>query len=152
MAYFKDLSLYSYSKGETSILPAFNIGWLSKDQSFIAGETSQQFREKLYGFCVDENLVLVMRGFHKCEFCELSYDEWLKTHPDYGKSAKFMGLGTGEIRVIGKSVIYAAPSLIYHYISTHDYMPPQEFIEAILTGPQPGSTEHNALLNNYKHH
>jgi len=47
-------------------------------------------------------------------------------------------------------VLYAAPALIYHYVVEHDYKPPQEFIDAVMTVPQPGSEEYNALLDNYK--
>ena len=72
MTYFKDLTPYSYSKGEKSQLLVLNIGWLDKSEPFTMGETSQEFRDKLYQFCLDKNIVLIMRGFHNCEFCELS--------------------------------------------------------------------------------
>ena len=94
--------------------------------------------------------VLIMRGFHNCEFCALSWNEWGKQHPNYGENAGLMGIGNGEIRVIGNSMLYAAPALIYHYVIEHNYQPPQEFIDAILTGPQSGSIEHKTLLNNYR--
>ena len=42
-------------------------------------------------------------------------------------------LGSAEIRVQGKEgKVYAAPTLIYHYVAAHDYDPPQEFVEALL--------------------
>lgn len=91
-----------------------------------------------------------MRGFQECELCDLAWGEWGEKHPDYGKNAKWMGIGDGEIRVIGRNVIYAAPALIYHYVVEHDYSPPPEFIDAIMTGPQPGFAEHKALLESYK--
>ena len=72
MTYHKDLSPYTYSKSEKSQLPVLNIGWLSNGESFVIGETSLEFREKLHRFCLDENIVLTMRGFHNCEFCGLS--------------------------------------------------------------------------------
>jgi len=150
MSYFKDLTQYIYSKGEKSHLPVLNIGWLSNSESFITGETSQEFKDKLYRFCLDEYVVLVMRGFHNCEFCGLSLSEWGKTHPDYGKNAGLMGLGDGEIRVIGLSKVYASPTLIYHYVVEHNYKPPQEFVDAVLTGPQPDSAEHQDLLMKYR--
>ncbi|WP_338285215.1 hypothetical protein [Luteolibacter sp. LG18] len=41
-------------------------------------------------------------------------------------------LGNGEIRVRGADgVIYGAPTLIYHYVVAHDYLPPAAFIEAV---------------------
>jgi hypothetical protein len=33
--------------------------------------------------------------------------------------------------------IYAAPNLIYHYVRTHHYKPPQEFLGALKDGPFP---------------
>ncbi|MCX7805518.1 MAG: hypothetical protein N3A38_10060 [Planctomycetota bacterium] len=39
-----------------------------------------------------------------------------------------------EIRVLGRDgKIYAAPTLIYHYVVAHKYRPPQEFIDAVMT-------------------
>jgi len=150
MTYYKDLSPYVYSKSEKSQLPVINIGWLSNGEFFVIGETSLEFREKLHRFCLDENIVLTMRGFQNCEFCGLSWEEWGEKHPSYGENAKLMGVGNGEIRIIGKSKLYAAPALIYHYIVEHGYKPPLEFIEAVLTGHQSDSAEHKALLANYK--
>ncbi|MEW6206883.1 MAG: hypothetical protein AB1631_00845 [Acidobacteriota bacterium] len=49
------------------------------------------------------------------------------------RHGRAIGFGSGEIRVRGRGRIrYAAPTLIYHYIETHRYLPPQEFIEAVL--------------------
>jgi hypothetical protein len=28
--------------------------------------------------------------------------------------------------------VFAAPSLVYHYVAAHDYRPPDEFIAAVL--------------------
>lgn len=146
MSYFEDLTPYSYNGNEVLL----NVGWLSLTEAFDTGETSIEFREKLFRYCLDENIVKVMRGFHECEFCGLSFSEWDKNHPDYGNNARWMSIGNGEIRVIGNGVIYAAPALIYHYVVKHHYIPPQKFIEAVLTGPQPGSLEHNTLLQKHR--
>ncbi|MGW6949192.1 DUF7919 family protein [Streptomyces xanthophaeus] len=41
--------------------------------------------------------------------------------------------GTGEIRVpCSPGTVFAAPSLIGHYVVVHSYLPPQPFIEAVL--------------------
>lgn len=45
--------------------------------------------------------------------------------------AREITLGNGEIRVAGKgSVVYAAPTLICHYIGGHAYQPPAQFLES----------------------
>jgi hypothetical protein len=47
--------------------------------------------------------------------------------------------GSAEIRVVGVGRVYAAPDLIGHYVEAHGYCPPEEFIAAVLGGPEPGS-------------
>jgi hypothetical protein len=43
-----------------------------------------------------------------------------------------LAVGNGEIRVSGKDgIVYAAPTLVCHYIQAHGYFPPEEFIEAV---------------------
>jgi hypothetical protein len=40
-------------------------------------------------------------------------------------------LGNGEIRVPGANgLVYAAPTLICHYIDEHEYGPPEDFLHA----------------------
>ena len=52
-------------------------------------------------------------------------------------------LGGSEIRVFSpRGQIYAAPTLIYHYINTHHYDPPDEFMRALYEGPAAGSREY----------
>lgn len=38
--------------------------------------------------------------------------------------------------------MYAAPSLILHYILAHGYKPPQEFIDAVINSPDASSEEY----------
>ena len=43
--------------------------------------------------------------------------------------------------------ILVAPSLVLHYIDAHQYLPPAEFISAVLRCPEVGSPEYvRALL------
>jgi hypothetical protein len=52
-------------------------------------------------------------------------------------------LGAAEIRVFAKDgVAYAAPTLVYHYVSVHHYKPPDEFVRALREGPLPSSPEY----------
>ena len=144
MTYFQDLTPYVYYKPEPNTL---NIGWLSGDQRYLKGKPTREFKDKLFAHCLDLYVIHIARGFHQCEFCKVSVDEWMK--PRYGDKAHWLSLGDGEIRVIGKSVIYAAPTLIYHYVVEHRYKPPEEFIQAVLTGPDPGSEQHTKLLKRF---
>ncbi len=92
---------------------------------------------------------MLMRGIHTCEFCALSDHQWFTQQQNtYGESAHWASLGDGEIRVLGESVVYAAPALIYHYVVEHHYKPPDEFIEAVLAG-EPASEQQRELLKKY---
>lgn len=51
-------------------------------------------------------------------------------------------LGDAEVWVDGgDQVWFAAPSLVYHYVVTHKYQPPKEFVRAILEGKPLTDTE-----------
>jgi hypothetical protein len=52
------------------------------------------------------------------------------------------------MRVFGvNGDVFAAPNLIYHYVSDHRYRPPHEFIQAVEGGPQPTSEEYRKALD-----
>jgi len=43
-----------------------------------------------------------------------------------------VALGDAEIRVLGRNDrVFAAPNLIYHYVTAHGYRPPDEFLGAL---------------------
>ena len=49
------------------------------------------------------------------------------------RNGKEMSMGYSEIRIVSSAVaVYAAPSLIYHYVAVHNYAPPRDFVESIL--------------------
>lgn len=48
-----------------------------------------------------------------------------------------------EIRVLAKTgQWYAAPTLVHHYVTWHNYLPPQEFIDAVLSPVQIGTDDY----------
>ncbi|MBW1599621.1 hypothetical protein [Streptomyces sp. JJ38] len=123
MTYYPDLSEYRYSESST---PALNIGWLDGHHPFTTGDTPPALLGVLISLA--RNPTNVYRGIHFCELCP--------TFSEAQKSLRHDGafLGTGEIRVVGRQGIeYAAPCMIIHYISDHNYLPPEEFIEATLS-------------------
>lgn len=145
--YYEDLTTYEYREKSPDVC-SLNVGWLGYGKPFAQGETSQEFKERLLQFCWDSYAVNLCRGYHECEFCGGWHDE---AKAQYGEGASCLSIGNGEIRVIGTTAIYAAPALIYHYVVRHEYRPPDCFIEAVLTGPAPGSEEHEALINIMTH-
>ena len=82
------------------------------------GDTSNEFLGVIKGLA--ENPVHLCVGQHRCEFCD---------------SAQFeIPVGNGEIHVpaVNRKLAYAAPQLLPHYVEAHRYLPPAEFIEAVL--------------------
>jgi hypothetical protein len=152
MTYYQDLTPYEYFLRHEPIgIVPINIGWLSIGFPFSTGETSQTFKEILLEHCSGD-LVHIARGLHVCELCYPSESQWFDEHrfKPSRENIEQTCAGTGEIRLIGKTAIYAAPTLIYHYVTKHNYKPPEEFIEAILNGPRPNSESHRELLAKYR--
>src|SRR5262245_52395663 len=118
MAFFEDLTPYTYLHPEEELPGTINVGWLDRDHPFPAGPTSEAFRVKLGRLCLRR--VKQTRGFHRCPFCK-----------GVGRSAS-----SAEMRVSHLGKVYAAPSLVHHYVVAHDYRPPDEFIAAVLASDQ----------------
>jgi hypothetical protein len=133
MTWFEDLTPYSYSTivfptGETpaSFVPPLNVGWLEDGHSFPQGAVPGAFAARLRAL-VTHSLTQQLRGWHNCNLCpgtgtmvNGSRDE---SHPR----------GNGEIRAVGvDGTRYAAPLLVEHYVTVHQYAPPRVFIDAVL--------------------
>lgn len=121
MAYYADLSADSLGK-------SIYIGWLDREHDFSQGAINPDFLEKLkihYSFRVRQT-----RGFHVCHFC----DECRFGIP-VEICGKTLTLGSAEIDIFSlNGRIYVVPDLLYHYIAEHGYLPPSEFVEAVLLG------------------
>ena len=113
---------------------ALKVGWLDVEHDFQKGEVAEQFLEKLFAFCVTPHLFLC--GYHRCNLTSTSTnscssrDSGMVTIERGNKQVK---VGDSEFFVETDSgLLYHAPTLIYHYVSAHHYLPPQCFIEALL--------------------
>ena len=136
--YHADLDKYSYFRPK--IPEGFAIGWLDKEHSYNQGEVPSNFLDRLWNFCYDPPVFFL--GFHECPFCD---------NPPFGLPASHNGqeitLGSGDMWVFGNNGrYYVAPNLIYHYVAAHHYCPPEEFIEAVMHSPLPGSDEYKKYL------
>src|SRR5262245_39046376 len=125
MAYFEDLTPYSYCKsfGHNHL----NVGWLSKEYPYHRGLVSSMFAYGLKQLCkVPVNLC---RGHHVCEFCIPPDDVIPRDHAYLWEMGR---AGNGEIHVPGMGgVIYVAPVMVFHYVVEHQYQPPEQFITAV---------------------
>ncbi len=108
------------------------IGWLSSSYPFQQGISSPAFLTRLREFVLlagDSAAALyfpVFGGVHKCELCL-----------NFWHGCNF-GVPEGD-------VLYVAPGMIAHYVEQHGYVPPAEFVEAILNCPLPDSKEYAEL-------
>ncbi len=112
MAAFEDLSPYTYFPEAAD---TFNVGWLAPGHLFPTGDTTAEFRDKLRLLC--DRRVQQTRGLHRCDFCKGG---------DRPASSSEMRVSGGGRRV------YAAPTMVQHYVEVHGYRPPDEFIAAVL--------------------
>lgn len=126
MPYFSDLTPYSFLLAKDKVSASLlNVGWLSRWHSFHKEAVDPRLLEKLLRLC--RKPVRLTRGFHHCGFCSVSANSMISMTFEGNE----MQLGNGEIRVPGNGVVYAAPTLICHYIEKHGYGPPQKFLDAV---------------------
>jgi hypothetical protein len=129
MTYFADLTNFSYhGVPQPGVL---NVGWLAMGEPLPVGETPTAFLSSLSKLCA-EHTIHSCWGHHVCEFCpNASWDD-----------PYFYKCGNGEIWVRSAGgVWYAAPRMIEHYVLTHNYRPPQEFVDTILNPSEIGIDE-----------
>ena len=145
--YYEDLK--PYIVGEKYFNPkTLNVGWLDKSVKFPTGKMPRHLIDKLLYltlFDLDQSVSVNLVGYSKhpkniivhhghirgnpfvCPFCDG------KEISIVDQNARVMHLGGGEMRIPApnKSVRYAFPTMLYHYITEHDYLPPEEFLDAL---------------------
>lgn len=131
MISYKDLTYYCLHHFENS----YNVGWIDVQDDFPKVSLSQEFMAKLWEY------IKFPLNVHR------SSNDSVLVHYNGEKKT----LGFSEIRVLSKDSLkrYAAPDLIFHYVTKYNYCPPEEFIEAVLTGPKPGSSEYIHFMSKY---
>lgn len=136
----KDLTHYTGCDCDQAIgLDPLAVGFLSRKYQFETGQTPPKFLQKLLLFCHPSKTVCQIHRAQNSALGGKQIEVEIK--------GEKVTLGAAEIRVIGDEDIFAAPDLIYHYVADHNYLPPGEFIDAILNGPNPDSAEFRALIN-----
>jgi len=126
VTYFADLAPYSYSPVPGSFPKLLHVGWLEAGHAVPAGAVDAESTDRLARLCAYAK-VAVTRGRYRCHLpqCPTPFATVVVDGDD-------IGLGAAEIWLPGPGgVWYAAPDLIYHYVTEHDYRPPDEFLVAI---------------------
>lgn len=135
MGCYDDLSEYSYDS--ECVRPGTkNVGWLHSGTQYAQATPTREMLERLWAYC--RISVSQTRGIHECDLCMPGNLSWRGE-----LSGEKLVLGSSEIRVFSvEGGVYAAPTLIYHYVSCHHYLPPAVFLEAMFQGPLPESPEY----------
>jgi len=133
VTWFADLSPCSYfatrdwPDGCADVLRS--VGWLSADHAYTQRQIEPTERERLAQLLENHWDFCFFCGLHTCELC-LAHDS------------------NGSLFVPSKHVIFVAPVAIGHYIDVHGYLPPREFLDAVLGCPAMGSDTYlSALVN-----
>ncbi len=126
--WYEDLTQCDYiSKEYESILTA--IGWLENGKDFSTGSIPKDVYLKILELSKIQWSFATYRGYHYCDLCRFQFEHC-------------GGQGDSNIFVPGNGKVYVCPSLITHYINTHFYLPPREFIEAVYLCPPIHSIEY----------
>src|SRR3954469_13966852 len=133
--YYADLSHYDYGEIDAPCSVVLNVGWLDRSMPFAAGPVVDSFSEAVGR--LSEPPIHLTRGSHPCGFClhelQQSYGVDLSGRLAIQRLGELEALGNGEIVVRGEGdVCYVAPTLIGHYVVSHGYSPPRQFIEAVM--------------------
>ena len=135
MASFSDLTAYSYEWRAPLGKALKNVGWLGPGIEFGTKMPEPDFLERLWQHCLVS--VNQTRGLYECHLCrnrESNVSE---------RDGRRLLLGSAEIRVLSRAGdAFAAPNLIYHYVSVHRYSPPKVFEDAVKGGLAPCSEEY----------
>jgi hypothetical protein len=117
------------------------VGWLGPSRPFHTGDVSDAFLEKLCQLLAHNWLPSPFPGVHECELCRPGVQSSFIFGDHHLSSTSVANLFVPQ-----DGVIYVAPEGIGHYILCHRYLPPPEFIEAVLNCPPARSMEYKRLL------
>jgi hypothetical protein len=164
MTWYADLGPIDYF-GEDEFPNLRAVGWLGEGHPYPQGEVSALFFERLCGLLLAPWQPGFFMGAHRCDLCPWE----VPPGPDPGKGFtpeerrsrlagvrkeeepisvgdKFVEMGAANLWVPGEGCVYVAPSLIAHYIRVHRYVPPREFVDAVMRCPEMGSEEYRRAL------
>ena len=111
------------------------VGWLGNGHAFSKGKCEPAFVARLRELLKDAWAPIAFCGPHFCDLCP---------------SPRRAG-GVANLFVPGETAVFVAPELIVHYIETHSYCPPLEFIAAVMACPPMNSPAfHSAIARHYQ--
>jgi hypothetical protein len=142
MTWFADLELCRYHVGpfraENWSVPLRAVGWLEAPNAFETGvgpEPVVQRLRALVSQACSAHSHYYFRGGMGCSWCLAA-----------GLKSPGPIWSQENIFVPGTNVVYVSPGGIVHYVESHSYLPPAEFIEAVLKCPDLQSEEYRRAL------
>lgn len=125
MTVYRDLTKYSHMVEPYEFDNVLNVGWIDPRGSFPIGVVSAPIKEALlniaFGRFAAKPVVEPNRAPPVCPAC--------------GGAVRIEREGRiltdSELWIPAEGKTYASPILVIHYIEAHNYLPPQEFLDAI---------------------
>ena len=140
MSWYADLGPCDYLGPEySSGLKA--IGWLEEGREYRRDKADSRFVHKLVLLLGEPNPLEKSTDPHSCSLCAFSRGP-LEFRLFQSPGMPSVPMGNRNLFVPGGGFLYIAPSLVLHYIDAHQYLPPEEFIKAVLECPPIRSQEY----------
>ena len=140
--HFPDLTPYDASS------QLIAVGWLEPGQDYRRGEVLPEFVRTLVDLLIDPWQPGVAMGRHSCGFCRLTGGPTSFQSANLAASPVIQ-MGNSNLWLPADRFVYVVPSLILHYMDSHEYSPPLELQRAALACPPMRSMEYlKAILKN----
>lgn len=134
MSYFPDMGTATMAAAGPHVRA---VGWLDADYPYPIGTAPPDFRVRLKAFAADWSTsarllhLQTFLGGHDCEFCR--------------------GItGFGCFAIPAGDILFVAPDMVSHYVERHGYLPPEEFVAAVLQTPAFGSPQYASLVERFR--
>lgn len=141
MTYFQDFTVCTYfdAFGDRGgwLCRLIAIGWLEKGHAFATGPTPIDLVKKLQLLREDFSRTfsyVLFRGLHSCSLCE-----------GEGRTPAPLEHSSANLFIPFQGLVFAAPGRIDHYVETHFYGPPNDFVTAVMACPLPSTLEFRGL-------
>ena len=144
MSWYDDLSPCDYFGVENA--PKFKaVGWLEEGREFRRGKADPRFVHKLVLLLGESNPLEPSSDPYFCSLCAFSRGP-SEFHLFQSPGMPSVPMGNRNLFLPGAGFLYIAPSLVLHYIDAHQYLPPDEFIKAVLDCPPTRSQEYQKAV------
>jgi hypothetical protein len=113
------------------------IGWLERGQECKRGSIPSNFFDALAKQLESAWQPVSACGSHYCDLCDSP------TYPAHTAA------GSRNLFIPTDTHLFIAPELVLHYITHHQYQPPQQFIDAVISCPAQESPAYFKLMREH---